>query len=75
MTPVILRIMQRGKTRRTIEDETYHQHEAILDAIERRDSLDYQYLMRSHLRRGAVFMKDDLAPSDNDQKGEAPPLT
>lgn len=61
MTPVILRIMQRGKTRRTIEDETWHQHDAILDAIERRDSLDYQYLMRSHLRRGAIFMNDPPA--------------
>jgi GntR family transcriptional repressor for pyruvate dehydrogenase complex len=52
MTPVILRIMQRGKTRRTIEGETFHEHEAILHAIEKRDSLGFQYLMRTHLRSG-----------------------
>lgn len=54
MTPVILRIMQRGKTRRTIEGETFREHEAILSAIETRDSLGYQYLMRTHLRAGLV---------------------
>lgn len=52
MTPVILRIMQRGKTRRSIEGETYREHEAILEAIEKRDTLAFQYLMRSHLRSG-----------------------
>ncbi|MFN4193203.1 MAG: FadR/GntR family transcriptional regulator [Tabrizicola sp.] len=52
MTPVILRIMQRGKTRRTIEGETFREHQAILDAAERRDALAFQYLMRTHLRAG-----------------------
>lgn len=52
MTPVILRIMQRGKTRRSIEGETYREHEAILEAIEKRDILAFQYLMRTHLRSG-----------------------
>ena len=52
MTPVILRIMQRGKTRRIIQGETFLEHEAILRAIEDSDSLAYQYLMRSHLRAG-----------------------
>ena len=52
MTPVILRIMQRGKTRRIIEGETYREHQAILDAVERRDALAFQYLMRTHLRAG-----------------------
>lgn len=52
MTPVILRIMQRGKTRRSIEGETYREHEAILEAIEKRDTLAFQYLMRTHLRAG-----------------------
>lgn len=52
MTPVILRIMQHGKTRRTIEGATYHEHEAILNALEMRDTLAFQYLMRTHLRSG-----------------------
>jgi GntR family transcriptional repressor for pyruvate dehydrogenase complex len=58
MTPVILRIMQRGKTRRTIEGETFHEHEAILTAIEKRDSLGFQYLMRTHLRSGLSTFDD-----------------
>lgn len=52
MKPVILRIMQLGKTRRIIEGETFNEHEAIVRAIEASDSLGYQYLMRSHLRAG-----------------------
>jgi GntR family transcriptional repressor for pyruvate dehydrogenase complex len=52
MTPVILRIMQHGKTRRTIEGETFHEHDAILQAITRRDALAFQYLMRTHLQAG-----------------------
>lgn len=65
MTPVILRIMQRGKTRRTIEGETFREHEKILDALEARDSLGFQYLMRTHLRSGlAKFdIGDGLPPS------------
>ncbi|WP_149588540.1 FadR/GntR family transcriptional regulator [Tabrizicola flagellatus] len=58
MTPVILRIMQRGKTRRTIEGETFREHEAILDAAERRDALAFQYLMRTHLRAGLWTFED-----------------
>ena len=52
MKPVILRIMQRGKTRRIIEGETFQEHEGILRAIETADDLAYQYLMRTHLRAG-----------------------
>ena len=59
MTPVILRIMQRGKNRRNLESETFHEHEAVIDAVERRDTLAYQYLMRTHLRAGLVTFPDD----------------
>jgi GntR family transcriptional regulator, transcriptional repressor for pyruvate dehydrogenase complex len=59
MTPVILRIMQHGKTRRTIEGATFGEHEAILDAIEKRDSLAYQYLMRTHLRSGLSTFEEE----------------
>jgi GntR family transcriptional regulator, transcriptional repressor for pyruvate dehydrogenase complex len=69
MKPVILRIMQRGKTRRIIEGETFGEHEAILRAIEASDSLGYQYLMRSHLRAGlANFAPPGAGPdAANDQ--------
>ncbi len=63
MKPVILRIMQRGKTRRIIEGETYMEHEGILRAIEASDSLGYQYLMRTHLRAGlATFVAHPEVP-------------
>ncbi|SNY58582.1 transcriptional regulator, GntR family [Pseudooceanicola antarcticus] len=52
MKPVILRIMQHGKTRRIIEGETFQEHEGVLRAIEATDHLAYQYLMRTHLRKG-----------------------
>jgi len=58
MKPVILRIMQRGKTRRVIEGETMVEHEGILRAIEARDALAYQYLMRAHLRAGLALFQD-----------------
>lgn len=64
MKPVILRIMQRGKTRRIIEGETFGEHEAILCAIEASDSLGYQYLMRSHLRAGLANFATPRAEAD-----------
>ena len=69
MTPVILRIMQRGKTRRMIEGETYREHAAILQAIAARDALAFQYLMRRHLRSGLARFQQ--TPSDlADPNGE-----
>jgi len=63
MKPVILRIMQRGKTRRIIEGETYREHEGVLNAIEEADHLAYQYLMRTHLRKGlATFSEQTGIP-------------
>ena len=59
MTPVILRIMQRGKTRRTIEGATFREHEGILQAIEKRDGLGFQYLMRTHLRSGLSTFEEE----------------
>ena len=59
MTPVILRIMQRGKTRRTIEGATFREHEVILQAIEKRDGLGFQYLMRTHLRSGLSTFEEE----------------
>ncbi len=63
MKPVILRIMQHGKTRRIIEGETYQEHEGVLRAVEETDHLAYQYLMRTHLRQGlAAFSKQAAIP-------------
>ena len=58
MKPVILRIMQHGKTLRIIEGETYMEHDAIVRAVEAADHLAFQYLMRTHLKQGlATFPK------------------
>lgn len=70
MKPVILRIMQHGKTRRIIEGETYMEHDAILEAVAASDHLAFQYLTRTHLRKGlATFPEPPSGPED---KAEAP---
>ncbi|NIZ10926.1 FadR family transcriptional regulator [Pseudooceanicola sp. HF7] len=60
MKPVILRIMQHGKTRRIIEGETFQEHEAVLKAVEASDHLAYQYLMRTHLSQGLTSFPDPV---------------
>ncbi|GAA6179739.1 MULTISPECIES: FadR/GntR family transcriptional regulator [unclassified Shimia] len=63
MKPVILKIIQNGKTRRTFETDTYHEHEAVIDAIEARDRIAYQYRMKTHLEAGyAHFNETDPFP-------------
>ncbi len=52
MKPVILRIMMKGKTRRTFGTTTHDEHAGIVDAIEARDQLAYQYRMKTHLASG-----------------------
>ncbi len=60
MKPVILRIMEKGKTPDTFKTATFKEHQAVLDALEARDRLAYQYLMKSHLEKGyATFGGDD----------------
>ena len=63
MKPVILRIMQRGKTRRIIEGETYLEHDAVVKAVEASDHLAFQYLMRTHLRQGLATFPEPETPS------------
>ena len=52
MKPVILRIMKTGKTRHTFGTTTFREHSAVLDALEARDRIAYQYRMKSHLEGG-----------------------
>ncbi|OIQ31586.1 MAG: hypothetical protein BM562_06960 [Alphaproteobacteria bacterium MedPE-SWcel] len=58
MKPVILKIIQNGKTRRTFENETFHEHEAVIDAIVARDRIAYQYRMKTHLEAGYAHFKE-----------------
>ncbi len=52
MKPVILRIMQKGKSRHTFETTTFNEHEGVLDALEDKDRVAYQYRMKTHLNAG-----------------------
>lgn len=67
MKPVILKIMQQGKTRHTFETATFDEHERVIDALEVRDRLAYQYRMKTHLEMGyAHFQKSqDLKGNSN----------
>ncbi|MGH1415886.1 MAG: FadR/GntR family transcriptional regulator [Pelagimonas sp.] len=58
MKPVILRIIKLGKTRHTFSASTFGEHESVLNALEVRDRITYQYRMKSHLEMGyAQFNK------------------
>lgn len=55
MKPVILRIMQMGKTKHIFETETIAEHEGVIDALSARDRLAFQYRLRSHLMVGFKY--------------------
>jgi DNA-binding FadR family transcriptional regulator len=55
MKPVILRIMKTGKSRHTFETATYSEHLAIVEALESRDRVAYQYRMKTHLEAGFAY--------------------
>lgn len=67
MNPVILKIIQNGKTRHTFENETYHEHEAVLDAIVARDRIAYQYRMKTHLEAGYAHFKETGPFAENNE--------
>ncbi len=59
MKPVIIRIMERAKELRDFTDDTYDQHAAVVDALELRDRIRYQYALQSHLQLGLTTFEDD----------------
>lgn len=61
MKPVILRIMQKGKTRRMFKNDTYSEHRGVVDALEARDRLAFQYRLRTHLMFGFRFFSEENA--------------
>jgi DNA-binding FadR family transcriptional regulator len=63
MKPVILRIMQKGKTRRTFKTETYAEHADVIEAMRARDRLAFQYRLRSHLMTGFKHFSEDVEVS------------
>lgn len=52
MKPIIIRIMEKGKSRQDFRTSTYEQHRAIIDALRARDRIGYQYALKFHLNHG-----------------------
>ncbi len=63
MKPIVLRIMQKGKTRRTFKTQTYAEHEGVVDALAARDLLSFQYRLRNHLMTGFKFFNEEMEES------------
>lgn len=63
MKPVILLIMQKGKTRRTFRTDTYTEHEGVIEALAARDRLAFQYRLRNHLMTGFRNFSEVMAKS------------
>ena len=60
MKPVIIRIMVRAKELRDFNVDTFEQHASVVDALELRDRIRYQYALQSHLQLGlTTFDQDD----------------
>ena len=58
MQPVMLRIMENGVSRRKFGGENFGEHAAIVDALEARSRIAYQYRMSMHLEAGLALFKD-----------------
>jgi GntR family transcriptional repressor for pyruvate dehydrogenase complex len=60
MKPVMLRIMENGVSRRKFGTEgiNYIEHAGIVDALEARDRLAYQYRVSQHLEAGLALFKE-----------------
>lgn len=58
MKPIIIRIMERGKVLQTFTGETVGQHADVVDALEQRDRIRYQYALQSHLHIGITAFED-----------------
>ncbi len=58
MKPIIIRIMERGKELQTFTGETVEQHDTVVDALEQRDRIRYQYALQSHLNIGITAFED-----------------
>ena len=52
MKPVIIRIMEKGKSRHDFRTSTHSQHADIISALRQRNRISYQYAMQFHLNFG-----------------------
>ncbi|OLP53097.1 transcriptional regulator [Rhizobium rhizosphaerae] len=61
LKPVIQRLMLSGKSERETLATVFAEHEAILEALRRRDRIAFTYHMDRHLRAGLVFIEAKAA--------------
>lgn len=59
MKPVILRIMENGLSQPRFGESNYRQHAGIVDALEARDRLAFQYRATEHLEAGLPLFKQE----------------
>lgn len=59
MKPVMLLIMENGISRKKFDGANYTQHAGIVDALEARDRLAFQYRATEHLEMGLALFKDE----------------
>lgn len=59
MKPVIIRIMERAKELRDFNEDTFEQHAGIIDGLEIKDRIRYQYALQSHLQLGLFAFKEE----------------
>lgn len=59
MKPVMLRIMENGVARMKFGGANYEEHAGIIDALESRNRLQYQYLASQHLEAGLALFKHE----------------
>ena len=65
MKPVMLKIMENGINRRKFGATNYGEHAGIVDALEARSRMAYQYRVSMHLEAGLALFKD--APDEGDK--------
>lgn len=58
MQPVMLKIMETGVARMKSDGINFDEHGAIVDALESRNRLAYQYRMSQHLEAGLALFKE-----------------
>ncbi len=56
LKPVIQRLMMAGKSKRSTLRSVFYEHEAILEALHKKDRIAFSYHMDRHLSAGLVFI-------------------
>jgi GntR family transcriptional regulator, transcriptional repressor for pyruvate dehydrogenase complex len=55
--------MERAKELRDFNEDTFEQHAAIVDALEAKDRIHYQYALVSHLELGLWAFEEETRPA------------